>query len=81
MTVHHTRIIEGGKLAIPAWLLKELGFKTGDTVLLEVDAGELRVRSLSVAIARTQDIAARFSPERVLSEELIAERRADAARE
>ena len=81
MTVHHTRIIEGGKLAIPARLRKELGFKTGDTVLLELDAGELRVRPLSAAIARAQEIANRYAPERVLSEELIAERRAEATRE
>ena len=81
MTVHHTRIIEGGKLAIPAKLRQELGFKTGDTVLLELDGAELRVRPLSAAIAHAQEIAKRYAPERVLSEELIAERRAEAARE
>lgn len=79
MTIHHTRIIEGGKLAIPARFRKELGFKTGDTVLLELEAGELRIRPLSAAIARAQEIASRFAPERVLSDELIAERRSEAA--
>ena len=79
MTARHTRIVDGGKLVIPAAFRKALGFKTGDTVLVDVDRGELRVRSLAVAIAQTQAIAKRFAPERVLSEELIAERRAEAA--
>lgn len=81
MTIHHTRLIEGGKLLIPARVRKELGFKTGDTVLLELDAGELRVRPLASAIAQAQAIAKRFSPERVLSDELVAERRDYAVRE
>ena len=81
MTVHHTRMIEGGKLVVPAKLRKELGFKTGDTVLMELEAGELRIRPLAAAIAQAQAIAKRFSPERVLSEELVAERRAEPASE
>ena len=81
MNPRHTRIVEGGKVVIPAVFRNELGFKTGDTVLVDIDRGALRIRSLAAAIARAQAIAKRFSPERILSDELIADRRAEAARE
>ena len=44
----------GGKLIIPASMRRELGIATGDTVLVDVADGELRVRSLSKAIERAQ---------------------------
>jgi AbrB family looped-hinge helix DNA binding protein len=46
MTAQRVRIIEGGKLVIPALMRRELGIATGDTVLVDVEDGELRVRSL-----------------------------------
>jgi bifunctional DNA-binding transcriptional regulator/antitoxin component of YhaV-PrlF toxin-antitoxin module len=76
-----TRIIEGGKVVIPAVFRKALGLNVGDAVLIDIDKGELRVRSLSAAIARAQAIARRYAPGRTLSDELIADRRAEAARE
>ncbi len=81
MNARHTRIVAGGKVVIPAVFRKALGFQTGDTVLVDVEKGALRIRPLGAAIAQAQAIAKRFAPERVLSEELIAERRAEAARE
>ncbi len=36
MNAHATRIIEGGKVVIPARLRREVGFKTGDTVVMDV---------------------------------------------
>ncbi|MEO8927495.1 MAG: AbrB/MazE/SpoVT family DNA-binding domain-containing protein [Caulobacteraceae bacterium] len=81
MDARHTRIVEGGKVVIPAAFRKALGFKTGDTVLVEVDRDEVRIRSLASAIARAQAIAKRYAPERILSDELIADRRAEAAGE
>ena len=68
-------------MVIPAAFRKVLGFKTGDTVVVEVDRGALRIRSLAAAIAKAQAIARRYAPERVLSDELIADRRAEAAGE
>jgi AbrB family looped-hinge helix DNA binding protein len=47
MQTQRVRIIEGGKLVIPAAMRRELGIATGDTVLVDVAEGELRVRSLS----------------------------------
>ncbi|MFC5567060.1 AbrB/MazE/SpoVT family DNA-binding domain-containing protein [Rubellimicrobium aerolatum] len=82
MPAQRVRIIEGGKLIIPASMRRELGIGTGDTVLVDVEDGELRVRSLSKAIARAQAILRRHVPEGVsLTDDLIADRRREAQRE
>ena len=82
MQPQRVRIIEGGKLVIPAAMRRELGIATGDTVVVDVTGGELRVRSLSAAIVRAQAILRRYVPEGVsLADELIADRRREAERE
>ena len=82
MQPQRVRIIEGGKLVIPAAMRRELGIATGDTVVIEVADGELRVRSLPAAIARAQAILRRYVPEGVsLADELVADRRREAERE
>ena len=82
MQPQRVRIIEGGKLVIPAVMRRELGITTGDTVLVDVADGELRVRSLSAAVARAQAILRRYVPEGVsLADELIADRRREVERE
>lgn len=40
---------------IPASFRREMGIAPGDTVIVELDHGELRVRSLSAAIRRVQE--------------------------
>ena len=82
MQPQRVRIIEGGKLVIPAPMRRELGLTTGDTVVVDVADGELRVRSLPKAIARAQEILRRHVPEGTsLADELIADRRREAERE
>ena len=82
MSGYRVRIGDGGRLVIPAHLRRELGLKAGDDVVLEVENGELRVRSLRDAIARAQALVRRYLPEgRSLADELIAERRREAERE
>ena len=82
MPSQRVKIVEGGKLVIPATFRRELGIAPGDTVIVELSEGELRVRSLPSAIRRVQERMRELNPEgRLLSEELIANRRAEAARE
>lgn len=82
MQPRRVRIIEGGKLVIPAAMRRELGMATGDTVVVDVADGELRVRSLPPAVARAQAILRRDVPEGVsLADEVIADRRREAERE
>jgi len=76
------KIVDGGKLVIPASMRRQLGIGTGDTVLVDVDNGELRVRSVTRAIERARAILRKHIPDGVsLADELIADRRREAERE
>lgn len=76
------KIVEGGKLVIPALMRRELGIGAGDTVMVDIDNGELRVRSVSKALERARAILRRHIPEGSnLADELIEDRRAEAEHE
>ena len=82
MEAQRVKIINGGKLVIPAPMRRELGISSGDTVMVDIADGELRVRSVGKALERARAILRRYVPEGVsLSDELIAERRLEAERE
>lgn len=82
MTAYKGRIVSGGRLQIPADVRKMLGLADGDEVLIEVVDGELRVRSFRATLARVRAMVREHMPDGVgLTEELMADRRAAAARE
>ena len=82
MQSQRVKVGEGGKLVIPASFRREMGITPGDTLIVELEDGELRVRSLPLAIRQVQERMRELNPEgRLLSEELIADRRAEADRE
>ena len=77
-----TQIGEGGRVVIPAVMRAALGVQVGDTVLLRFDDGELRILTPRQALRRAQELVRQYVPEGVsLADELIAERRLEAARE
>lgn len=77
------KIIEGGKLVIPASMRRAMGISRGDTVVVELlPEGELRVRPLASAIREAQEIVRNSVKRgRSLADELMSERKEDAARE
>lgn len=76
------RIGSGGRLVIPAEIRRELGMNEGEPVVMRVEDGELRIWTLSEGIRRAQAIASTYViPGKSIVDELIAERRAEAARE
>ncbi|HEY1261153.1 MAG TPA: AbrB/MazE/SpoVT family DNA-binding domain-containing protein [Stellaceae bacterium] len=77
------RINPQGRIVIPAECRAAAGLKPGDELLVEaVGEGELRLRTKEQAIREAQAIVARYVPKgRDLVQELIDERRAEAARE
>jgi AbrB family looped-hinge helix DNA binding protein len=77
------KIIEGGKLVIPAAMRRAMGIARGDTVVVELlPEGELRVRPLASAVREAQAIVRKsVGPGRSLANELMRERKRDAARE
>ena len=77
-----TRINQQGRIVIPAECRAAAGLKPGDELLIEaIGEGELRLRTKEQALREAQRIVARYSSDRDLVTELIAERREEAARE
>lgn len=82
-TAVRTRIGAGGRVVIPAEFRNALGLHEGDEVLISCDGGEVRLSTITERVRRVQ----RFIAERIppggpsIVDELIAERRAEAARE
>lgn len=82
MSPRAIKITDGGELTIPASFRHELGVEVGDTVLVEVANGELRVRSRSSAVANAQRLMRQLVSDDIsLVDELIADRRVDAGRD
>jgi AbrB family looped-hinge helix DNA binding protein len=83
MPAQAVKIIEGGKLVIPAAMRRAMGIARGDTVVVELlSDGELRVRPLASAIREAQEIVRKsINPDRGLADELMRERKRDAVRE
>jgi AbrB family looped-hinge helix DNA binding protein len=76
------KINQNGRIVIPVAIRKEMGIKPGESVLMEVEDGVLRMESHRARIRRVQESLRRLiPPERCLSDELIADRREEARRE
>jgi bifunctional DNA-binding transcriptional regulator/antitoxin component of YhaV-PrlF toxin-antitoxin module len=71
-----TKLGEGGRIVIPPEYLQVLGMEVGDTVILRLENGEVRIFTQKEAIRKAQELVNTYLPEeRSLSDELIAERR------
>jgi AbrB family looped-hinge helix DNA binding protein len=81
------RMSENGRLSIPVKQRKQLGLAEGGMVVTRVENGELRVRPVKAVLAEVQEkvsgllAAAGIKVGTLLSEELIADRRKEAARD
>ncbi len=77
-----TRLAPGGRIIIPALVRKKMDLETGDEVILKFEDDVLKVFNLNHAIRDAQALVAQYNPKKIsLSEELIKERRAEAAHE
>jgi AbrB family looped-hinge helix DNA binding protein len=83
MAGQSVRIAPGGRVVIPADFRKALGVEVGDTVVIELKDDELRLRSGQAAIRKVQAMVREYVPDdgRSLADELITDRREEAARE
>ena len=80
MHIEHVKLGGDGRLVIPAALRKEIGLRPGDTVVLESDGDSLLLRGYDRVLAEVQSAFAPCrSPAGSAVDELIAERRAEAA--
>lgn len=82
MSTLTTKVVDGGRIVIPAKVRKALGLEVGDTVTLEVQGNELRITSQAEAVKRAQALVRKRIPKgRSLVSELREDRRREAARE
>ena len=76
------KLNENGRVVIPAHFRAALAIKAGDELVMELDDKELRIATMKHRIERAQKrIRSYVKPGRLLSDELIAERREAAKRE
>ena len=77
------KVDSGFRIAIPAEFREAMGAKPGETLLVTIEEpGVLRIRTYEATFRQTREWLRSFIPEGVsLVDELIAERRAEAARE
>ncbi len=83
LTSHEVKLGDRGRLVLPAAVRKRLGWRSGDRliVILE-DSGEIRLASLRQQMQRCAGMFRNLAKPGVsLSEELLADRRREAARE
>ena len=78
----HSTIAEGGRIVIPADYRRALGLKVGDEVILRMADGEVHILTRRQAIKKAQALVRKHVPEqKSLVQELIRERRGEAANE
>ena len=71
-----------GHLMLPAPVRAQLGLVGGESLVARVRDGQLVIETLLAAVKRAQDLLAPYiAGEPSIVDELIADRRADAARE
>jgi AbrB family looped-hinge helix DNA binding protein len=76
------RLGPDGRVVIPAAIREALGLKEGDVLFARLEGGEIKLLTPRAAMIRAQAIVRQFVPESVsLVDELIADRRREAARE
>ena len=82
MNVHHGRLVSGGRLQLPADVRRELGLADGDQVVMQVVDGALHIRPRRDVLTRIQNMLRPYMPaDGSVADELIADRRAEAARD
>jgi antitoxin PrlF len=77
-----TKLGKSGRIVIPTEYRKKLGLKSGDEIIMHLDEAGLHLYTPAQAVARAQALVQRYIPEgQSLSDELISERREEAASE
>jgi AbrB family looped-hinge helix DNA binding protein len=76
------KVSKGGRVVIPVEYRRALGIRVGDEVIVSMEDGVVHVATGEQVLRRSQDLIRQYVPaERSLVDELIADRRAEAARE
>jgi antitoxin PrlF len=82
MEHYRVQIAANGRMVLPAGLRQQLHVEGGGLLIIREDDGKLVLESVDDAIRRAQALVRRYAPRaQGVTDELLAERRADAVRE
>ncbi|MHB8600916.1 MAG: AbrB/MazE/SpoVT family DNA-binding domain-containing protein [Ktedonobacteraceae bacterium] len=71
-----TKLLEGCSVVIPVPYCQALGLQTGDELIMRLEDGEIRIVTPQSQLKHAQDLIRHYIPQgRLLSDELLAERR------
>jgi bifunctional DNA-binding transcriptional regulator/antitoxin component of YhaV-PrlF toxin-antitoxin module len=74
------KVSASGRLHLPSTIRKALGLKGPGHVIITLEDGQARLTTMAENLARVRALARPYAPkDRLASEELIAERREEAA--
>jgi len=77
-----SKLNDNGRIVIPSEIRSRMGIKPGDILFLTLEGDVLKIESQMARIRRIQESMRALIPgDRLLSDELIAERRAEARSE
>lgn len=74
------RVSPSGRVSLPAEFRRTLGLEKGGTVVMTLDEGDIRIRTVSASVRRAQAAARELlakSGKTLTVDEFLAERRAD----
>jgi AbrB family looped-hinge helix DNA binding protein len=79
---NRVRLGSSGEIAIPHAIIKTLGLKEGDTLIVTADDDEIRLMTIPTAVRKAQAIVRQYVPAGVsLVDELLEDRRREVERE
>ena len=82
MEHYRVQIAANGRMVLPAGLRQQLHVEGGGLLIIRQDEGKLVLESVDDAVRRAQALVRRYAPTaQGVTDELLSERRADAARE
>ena len=82
MEHYRVQIAANGRMVLPASLRHQLHVEGGGLLIIREDEGRLVLESVDDAVRRAQALVRRYAPEaQGVADELLGERRAEAARE
>ena len=73
------RVSESGRLSLPAEFRKAFGLTRGGNIVIELDEGEIRIRTVHETVARAQELSRRLlaGKPNVSVDDFLAQRKLD----
>lgn len=78
---YQARVIEGGKIVIPAELRRNLGIGAGDRLVVEQDGNAIVIKTFAEVIRESQRAFRKLVGPDFTVDQFLAHRRAEAAKE